>query len=83
MRLAKGWSAFDCAKQQTPGNAAVSGMIAARHLRLMAGLPCAEEQINLASAHLVGEINANASSCLLRGHGNYSFFGFGLGEQPT
>src|SRR6476469_6939610 len=48
----------------------------------MVGLPCADEQINLASARLVGEFNANASSCLLPGHGNYSFYGFGLGEQP-
>jgi hypothetical protein len=83
MRLAKGWSALDCDKQQTLGNAAVSGMIDAGHLRLMVRLPCAAEQINLAISHLVGEINADAYSCLLPGHGNYSFFGFGLGEQPT
>jgi len=35
MRLAKGWSAFGGNKQQTPRNAADSGMIAAARLTLM------------------------------------------------
>ena len=35
MRLAKGWSASDYNKQQTLGNAAVSGTLAAGCLRLM------------------------------------------------
>jgi hypothetical protein len=60
-------------------------MITAENLRLMIQVPCTNWQINLASVGLVGEIeiNANATSCLLPGHGNYSFQRFGLGKQPA
>jgi len=60
-------------------------MIAAESLRLMIQVPCIDGQINLASGALVGEIeiNANATSRLLSGHGNYSFQRFGPGKQPA
>jgi hypothetical protein len=64
-------------------NTAIGGLLPRADLRLTVRLPCIEEQINLASACLVGEINANATSRLLFGHGSYAFQRFGLGQQPA
>jgi len=72
MRLAKGWGASGHSRVQTLRNVPPLCGCAAWDLRLMSRLPCTEEQINLASAGLVGEIYANATSRLLPGHGNYS-----------